>query len=225
MHYYNIAIELVVSFIALFAITKILGKTLITQITPFDFISAIVLSELVGNALYDSEVGVSSILFALTLWGLLIYITEWITQKFITTRGFLEGKPSILINKGKISFKELKKNHLDLNQLQHLLRSRDVFTMREVEYAILETDGTLNVLKKYIYDTPRRQDKNDVTDKEIYLPLTLISDGEIVWKNLTLLGHSKSWLTLEINKQGYSSVEEVLFGEWLEGEGLYLQGY
>ncbi|KHF27654.1 hypothetical protein LR68_03523 [Anoxybacillus sp. BCO1] len=60
---------------------KILGRTQITQITPFDFISALVLGELVGNGLYDSEVGLSKVLFAIALWGLLIYTTEMITQK------------------------------------------------------------------------------------------------------------------------------------------------
>ncbi|WP_426470256.1 hypothetical protein, partial [Salmonella enterica] len=75
----QIAVELVVGYIALFIMAKILGRTQITQITPFDFISALVLGELVGNGLYDVNVGLAQMLFAIALWGLLIYATEMIT--------------------------------------------------------------------------------------------------------------------------------------------------
>lgn len=76
MEFIKIASELVVGYVALLFTTKIPGKTQITQITAFDFISALVLGELVGNALYDNNIGISQILFAVALWGALIYITE-----------------------------------------------------------------------------------------------------------------------------------------------------
>ncbi len=223
LQFYSIAFELVVGYVSLFAVTKILGKSLITQITPFDFITSIVLSELVGNALYDQEVGASSIVFAIAIWGLLMYCTEWVTQKYRGTRGFIEGSPSILIKQGKLSFYELKKNHLDINQLQHLLRSNNVFSMREAEYAILEADGTLNVLKKSAYDVPTKQDY-DYPKKPVYLPVTLITDGEVLWDNLAELGYSRTWFAHEINKYNLT-FEKVLYAEWLEGDGLFLQEY
>lgn len=147
MEYLHILSVLVVGYIFLFIMAKLLGKTQITQITPFDFISAIVLGELVGNALYDQETGIPEIFFAVAVWGILIYATEILTQKYKRARKLLEGEPSIVIKKGKIIYEELKKNHLDINQLQHLLRSKDVFSIRECEYAILETDGTVSALK------------------------------------------------------------------------------
>ena len=87
MHeYIHITFVLFVGFIALFIMTKILGKSQISQITPFDFISAIVLGELVGNALYDENTGISQMLFSVLLWTILILTTEKITQKFRRTR-------------------------------------------------------------------------------------------------------------------------------------------
>ena len=71
--------------------TKILGKTQISQLTPFDFISAIVLGELVGNSIYDPEIKVWSILYAVLVWVVLIYTIEVITQKLRGTRSFFEG--------------------------------------------------------------------------------------------------------------------------------------
>lgn len=78
-------------FFVLLIATKILGKTQISQLTPFDFISAIVLGELVGNTIYDPEIKVWSILYAVLVWVVLIYTIEVITQKFRGTRSFLKA--------------------------------------------------------------------------------------------------------------------------------------
>ena len=86
MEYLHIISVLVIGYIFLFIMAKLLGKTQITQITPFDFISAIVLGELVGNALYDQETGIPEIFFAVAVWGILIYATEILTQKAIISR-------------------------------------------------------------------------------------------------------------------------------------------
>ncbi|MFZ7121830.1 MAG: DUF421 domain-containing protein [Eubacteriaceae bacterium] len=224
MAYFNIGLELVVGYISLFVITKVIGKTLITQITPFDFISAIVLSELVGNGLYDDKVGIPKILFAICIWGILIYTTEILTQKFKSLRSLFEGRPSILIHKGKIVYKELKKNHIDINQLQHMLRMKDAFSIREVEYAILETDGSINILKKSKYASPTIND-HKLPESPIILPVTLIMDGEIIKDNLTEIGFSEEWLKSQIKLYELTKVKDVLYAEWQENKGLFIQGY
>ncbi|MEC3434952.1 DUF421 domain-containing protein, partial [Bacillus cereus] len=148
-HLGQITIELFVGFFVLLIATKILGKTQISQLTPFDFISAIVLGELVGNTIYDPEVKVWSILYAVLVWTVLIYAIEVITQKYRGTRRFFEGYPSIIIRNGYIDRDQLKSNHLDINQLQQMLRQqKDIFSIREVEYMILEPNGHISVPKK-----------------------------------------------------------------------------
>lgn len=224
MEFLHISLELVVGYIALFIMTKFLGKTQITQITAFDFISALVLGELVGNALYDDNVGLGQILFAVAVWGMLIYLTEIITQKFKGMRGILEGQPSIVIRKGKIDYGQLKKNHLDINQLQHLLRSKDVFSIRECEFAILETDGSVSVLKKPAYSPATSKDLH-LPLQPVTLPVSLILDGEIVVDNLEEIHWNKELLMKEVKKFGINSIEEVLYAEWLEGEALHVQTY
>ncbi|WP_082051145.1 DUF421 domain-containing protein [Rossellomorea aquimaris] len=224
MEFMSIAVELIVGYFALLILTKILGKTQITQISAFDFISALILGELVGNSLYDGKVSVLPILTAIFIWGSLIFFTEYFTQKSRRFRHMLEGTPALIINKGKINFDELKKNHLDLNQLQHLLRAKDIFSVRECEYALLESDGTLSVIRKPLYEIVQRQDLN-IPAKTATLPLSLIVDGEIVYDNLKLAEQKEDWLLNEIKKQGYLSSEDVLYAEWEEGESLLVQGY
>jgi uncharacterized membrane protein YcaP (DUF421 family) len=224
LEFTHIFSELIIGYILLLLLTKVLGKTQITQITTFDFVSVLVLGELVGNAMYDTETGIKEIMYSILVWGGLIYITEFITQKFRKTRQLLEGKPSIVINKGKIDFKELQKNHLDINQLQHLLRAKDVFSIAECAYAILETDGTISVLKKSAYRNPTKQDMN-LSLEITALPISVILDGEIIKENLPRIGWNEEQLMQELKKQNVQSPKDILYAEWQEGSPLYLQSY
>lgn len=217
----QITIELFFGFIALLVAAKILGKTQISQLTPFDFISALVLGELVGNSVYDPEIHLGSIIYALILWTALIFSVEKLTQKFRGLRATFEGNPSIVIRQGKIDRKELKANNLDINQLQQMLRQeKDIFSVREVEYMILEPNGKVSVLKKQKYDSPTLQDLS-LKQKPVYLPITLISDGKVDKDNLREAGYDEEWLLKQLKKKDITSVEDVFYAEWKEDEGLF----
>ncbi|MFD1360142.1 DUF421 domain-containing protein [Lentibacillus salinarum] len=209
--------DTVFGFIALFVLVKALGKTQISSLTPFDFISAVILGELVGNALFEKESGIPEIAFLVALWGILLYITEITTQKYKGSRALLEGRPSIVIHKGLLMFDVLKQNRLDINELQHLLRSKDVFSVEEVEYAVLEVDGTISVLKKPDYQTPTNSDLN-VSPTPVKIGRTIISDGEVVWDNLKEAKLTKTWLEEELHRQNVQSVEDVFYAEWQENQ-------
>ena len=224
MHYGSIVIETLFGFIVLFIIAKLLGKTQIKQLTAFDFISALILGELVGNALYDDKAGIIEISIAVTLWGTLLFITEIVTQKFKGTRDLLEGSPTIVIRKGQLQREEMRKGKLDIHQLLHLLRSKNIFSISEVEYAILERDGTISVLPKSSYQQPTKGDLQ-VGLKPVDLSWVLINDGEIIIDNLREVGKDGTWLNQELKKQGYPSVKEVFYAEYRNGQKLLIQGY
>nr|WP_162927737.1 DUF421 domain-containing protein [Bacillus sp. Y1] len=224
MGYVQMLVELVGGYVFLFIMVKVLGKTQISQITPFDFISALVLGEFVGSAVFDPKINLLKILFGITVWGLLIYLTELTTQKSIRLRLFLEGKPSFIIHEGKLDWKELKKNHLDINQLQQLLRSKDVFSLRDVEYAILEPNGSISILKKQEADKPTYKDFNLKINKRM-VPLTIISDGEVILEHLQESGMDYKALIKQLNERNISSVKDVAYAEWESDKDLYLQVY
>ena len=120
--YKDITIEIIGGFFALLIMLKVLGKTQFSQITPFDFITALVLGNFVGGAIFENSAGLKEILFSIFIWGVLIYIIELLTQKSTFFRLIFEGKPTMIVYKGEILYKQLKKNYLDINQLQHLIR-------------------------------------------------------------------------------------------------------
>ncbi|MFZ5969567.1 MAG: DUF421 domain-containing protein [Bacillota bacterium] len=220
----HISIKLIVGFATLLVITNVMGKIHMNQTTLFHFISAITLGELVGNVIYDREIGVQNIIYAILFWGLLIYTTEKITLEFRKTRGFLEGTPSIVIRQGIIDYNQLKKNKMDLNELLGLLRGKDVFCIKQVDYAILETNGTLSVLKKYKYDTPTNIDLK-LEEKPVFLPTSLVLDGIMLLDNIKSLGFDQSWLEKQIHKKGIERIEDIFYAEWQQDEGIYIVSY
>ncbi|MBP1969059.1 uncharacterized membrane protein YcaP (DUF421 family) [Virgibacillus natechei] len=215
--------ETIFGFFALFLLTKVLGKTQISQLTPFDFIAAIILGELVGNALFDEKAGIPEIAFVIILWGSLLLSTEIITQKYKRTRALIEGSPAIVIYKGELIRDVMKKNRLDIHQLKNLLRGKDVFSIEEVEHAILETNGTVSVLKKSPYQPPTKADLNvTVEPEDVHISTTLINDGEIIYDNLTESSLTEEWLLQQLNVQGFETVEEVFYAEYTQGKMLYI---
>ncbi|MED4162677.1 DUF421 domain-containing protein [Halalkalibacterium halodurans] len=214
-----LSVELFVGFWALLVLMKVLGKSQINQLTPFDFISALVLGELVGNAIYDKDIGILYVLYAISAWGLLIYTVEIITQKFPITRPFLEGSPKLIINDGKIMYHELKRSKLDIDQLAMLLREKEVFSIREVHYGILEPNGSISVVKKQGYQTTNGQ----LTYKT--LPIVVVADGVLNEQNLEKAGMTKEAFNDSLRKQGISNYKSVLYAEYLSEDGWEIQTY
>lgn len=216
--------ETIFGILALFILTKVLGKTQIAQLTAFDFIAAIVLGELVGNALFDKKAGLLDIGYVIFLWGAILYLIEIITQKFKRSRFILEGKPALIIHEGKLIYEEMRKNKIDIEELQQLLRMKDVFALQEVEYAILETNGEISVLKKSAFQTPTKKDLN-VMPTEPQIAMTIITDGEIIYDNLAEANLTEEWLLKELKRQKYSDVKDVFYAEWMEGKKFYILPY
>lgn len=221
-HYMETTIELVIGFFALMLVTKMLGRASISQATPFDFVASLVLGEFVGGAIYDPKVDLFRIIYVIVLWGALIFLIDFIALKFNKSRGIIESVPAILINNGIINRKELKKHRIDVNRLQSLLRDKDIFSLREVEHAILEPNGKINAIKKPMYDSVKRQDL-DLPPQSVSIPITLVSDGVPIKNNLKQIGKESKWLEGELLKRNIHNVRDVMICEWRQEDGLFVQ--
>ncbi|SDG79670.1 DUF421 domain-containing protein [Desulfosporosinus hippei] len=221
MDFGQLTVELIFGFFSLLLVTRFLGKTQITQLTAFDFISALIMGELLGNAIYDDDTGIVKVFYAITVWGLLIFAIQFLGQKSILFRNLLEGTPSLVIQKGVINRQALKKNRMNINELLNLLRIKDVFSVREVEYAILEANGSLTVLRKPEFDTPTLSDLK-IPFKSKSLPKLLVSDGTILSDELLKANLSESWLRNELKLQGYTDINNIFYAEWREEDGLFV---
>ncbi|MET1248070.1 DUF421 domain-containing protein [Sporolactobacillus sp. STCC-11] len=218
----SIVIELSVGLFALLLLTKVMGRASMSESTPFDFISMIVVGDFVSDAIYDPHTHVYKVIFAILFWGILIYIIDLITLKFHQSRRFFESEPALIINKGQIDRKVMKKNRVDMNHLQMLLRDRNIFSLREIEFALLEPNGKVSVMRKSDYEQTNRSDLN-IAQKSVSIPITLISDGVVLTNNLKRIGKTESWLKSELKKHSVHEPKHVMIAEWRSEDGLYIQ--
>ncbi|GAB6992039.1 DUF421 domain-containing protein [Paenibacillus pini] len=221
MDFGMVAVKLIAGFLGLWIMTRVLGKKEISQLTPFDFVSSMMLSEIVGNTIYQKDVSIIELLFSLVIWFALSYAFEKITQYAKKSRGPLEGTPSILIRNGKIDVKEMKDNRLDFEQLLMMLRQKDIFSVREVAYAIFETNGTLSVMKNSDYDSLQKGDLN-IKGDDLGMTYSLLEDGVINEDTLQRLGKGQDWLLAMLREKGHPNPSKLAYVEWQQGRGLYV---
>ncbi|WP_050183292.1 DUF421 domain-containing protein [Domibacillus robiginosus] len=224
MIYAEIALKIIIGLIGLIVVTRLLGKKEMSQVTPFDFVYALVLGGILEEGIYDQQVSIGQILFAICIWGLSIYVIEVYGQKRDGVKELLKGKPSLIIRNGKLDHKQMKKNHLDIEQVRTMLRKQGVFTLREVRDLYLEPGGDISV-KLHTKSSSVTPDILGLTPEDEAPSTLVIEEGEIKEKELQSIGKTKEWLLRELKKENYSRIKDILYGEWSETNGFYIQTY
>jgi len=141
-------VRVIIIYILVLIVMRLMGKREIGQLQPFELVIAIMIADLAAVPMADIGIPISSGI--IPILGLLVmYLTiSLINLKWVKARGFISGKPSILIFRGKIDEKQLKKERFTINELQERLRGDNVASLADVEYAILETNGEITVIQK-----------------------------------------------------------------------------
>jgi uncharacterized membrane protein YcaP (DUF421 family) len=147
MIYLSIVLKMMIGLAALVFVTRLVGKKHMSQVTPFDFVYALILGGTVEETIYHRDHTIPQMLYSISIWGTLIFFIEKLTQRFDKLRAPLKGSSQILIQRGKVSIRELESANLELEELRGMLRLKGIFSLKEVNYAFLETNGELSVLK------------------------------------------------------------------------------
>lgn len=216
-----IAMKVVIGFISLYFILFVTGRKSISQLTALHFIFLLMLDDFLGHVIYENDVSIFKYLFAVGLWTLLMLALEFIMLKYTKIRFCLQGNPVIIIRNGIIDRNAAKKSRLDLNQILSLLRQKSVFSVKEVEFALLEPNGQISIALKSKYKQPNIEDFK-LPERKVDLPLTLIIDGKIEWDNLTKCGMDEKWLLNELSVKGFDSVKRIFHAEWEKSSGLHI---
>lgn len=180
MQYYLIIIKTIIIYLLVGFIFRIMGKREVGQLGTFDLVVFILIAEIVAMAIEDKNNFIYNLIPVFVLVILQILIAK-LSLKSIKFRRFVEGHPAVIIKKGVINFKNMVDQRYTLDDLLLQLREKDIRTIDEVDYAILEINGKLSVFKK------------DDKDNKI-CPLPIILDGKVQFNNLYSLGKSKKWL-------------------------------
>lgn len=195
----NTFIRVTIIYILVLLVMRLMGKREINQMQPFELVIAIMIADLAAVPMSDTGIPITSgiiPILALLLFQLIISI---LNLKSITLRKIICGKPRLLIYRGKIDETALKKEKITINELQERLREKDIFSIGDVEYAVLETSGKLSIIQKPEKRNTIPMDFNIIPEYE-GIPYDLIIDGKIMHENLKQIGRDEKWLKKEIEK-------------------------
>ena len=202
-------IRTIILYILVLIVMRLMGKREIGQLQPFELAISIMIADLASVPM--TELGIPLSNGIIPILGLLFMhmIISFINMKSIHMRKIICGKPSILIYRGKIDEKILRKERFTVNELQERLRGNNVFNISDVEYAILETNGEITVIQK--------PDKRTVTPEDLDLhpeyegiPYDLVVDGKVMYENLKAIGRDYHWLEKQLKKFNATPQEVLL---------------
>ncbi|MBO0995123.1 DUF421 domain-containing protein [Bacillus sp. SD088] len=197
--------------IILFLLTKWLGKKQLSQLSFFEYIAGITIGSIAAELSTGLETHYVNGVYSLLVWAAIPFIAGLIGLKNKKVRNFIEGSSTVVIKNGKIQEENLSKEQYTVEELLQLLRKKDAFQVADVEFAILEPNGDLNVMLK--------KDKQPITPSDLQLevapekmPQTVIMEGKIIDMGLSSRGLNRSWLDTELEKLGVA-LDNVYLGQ------------
>lgn len=204
----DVILRAFVSLITLFLITKLLGKKQVSQLSLFDYVIGISIGNFAAEMTINVDSQFMNGIVAVIVFGLVAYAVSIVTMKSMFLRIFFMGKPTILIQDGKLLIKGLKKVKFDINDMLEECRSNGYFDISQIAYAVMEANGKISFLPKEEYRQPTLKDLKIKTTKAS-LCANVIIDGKIIEPTLKSINLDKKWITNEINKKG-KKIENIL---------------
>ncbi len=206
----------IILYIIVLIVMRLMGKREIGQLQPFELAISIMIADLASIPM--TEIGIPIFNGIIPILGLLVMhlIISVINLKSLKAREIICGKPSILIYRGKIDEKVLKKERFTINELEERLRGNNVVNLGDIEYAILETSGQVTVIQKPEKRNTIPEDFN-ITPEYEGIPYDLVVDGKVMNKNLKLIGKNYNWLKKQVEKFGIKPEEALVVT--IDGKG------
>ena len=183
----------VILYLILIAVIRFMGKRQIGQMEASEFVVAMLIADLASIPMQNGDIPLlSGIVPILTVFGVELVFSV-LCMRSLRLRRLLCGKPVILIDNGRLLQNNLKKTRVTMDELTELLREKDVLDIKTVQFAILETSGKVSVFP-YPKEQPATAKDAGIQAKPQYLPVTIISDGQLLSHNLRISGKDISWL-------------------------------
>lgn len=203
-----VLIRTVLLYMIVLLVMKVMGKAELSKMSPFQLIVVFMIAELASIPIESPEVSMLTGVTAIFTLMFLQVLISFISLKSESFKNFFSGKPSILIEKGAINQKELKKLRITINDLMEQLRLGSASSISEVEYAIMESNGDLSIIQKAENKPLTAKDLSIEKPREI-MPMVLISDGILYQKNAAQAGWDESQLQNALSEAGISGYAEV----------------
>lgn len=193
----------------LFLVAKLVGKKQISQLNLFDYIIGITIGSVAADISLDLEKNLLSGILSIFLYGFISYIISIVTLKNISLRRIFNGVPTVLVEKGKIIQSGFDKAKIDINEFLSQARINGYFDLNEIDYAIMEINGSISFLPNE-NDKPVNKKDMKIKCKNKGLTANIIIDGNYMFNNMKAIGRDRKWLDHELDVQGIKDYDEVL---------------
>lgn len=233
----HILIKTTVIYFFILIVLKIMGKREIGQLSLFDFVILLLIADVAVMGIDNEEVPFYFFLLAISILAAIQKILSFILLKIPFLRDFFDGKESLIIIDGKVNIKEMRKQNYNFNDLVVQLRLKNIKSLSEVKYLILETNGEISVFKYDEISSPasnvksKNNDsvvKNDTKslnkEQEIY-PFPVILSGKLCKDNIKLLNLDKKWILKKIKEKGYEELSDIYYANYENGDLFILEVY
>lgn len=214
----------IIAFLSLLIFTRLLGKKQISQFTLFDYILGITIGSIAASLTTDLSSRAWPHWVGLATWVAAGLAIDFLTTKSRYAAKCIEGEPTIIVMNGKILEDNMRKLRYNATDLQQQLRCKDVFDLTEVQFAVLEPNGELSVLKKPELQPVTVKDMN-IKPSKTGIGIEVIYDGIVVDLNLKQINRDRKWLNTELKKQGIKDPSEVFLATFEASGSLYIDKY
>ncbi|BCZ48198.1 DUF421 domain-containing protein [Clostridium gelidum] len=219
--YLILFIRSVVTYFTLVLFARIMGRKQISQLTYFDYVVGITIGSIASTASVEKNVDIYEGIFCIIIWSVLTILISEITLKNIKLRLLIDSEPLLIIDKGKVIYKNMKKARYNIGDLLMQLRVKDIFYITEVEIAILEPDGKLSVLKKSEHTTLTIEDMNIIKPKTGMM-VDLILDGNILSSHLQQIQKDEDWVIAQLKARNINNIKDVVFAGIQADQQMYI---
>lgn len=196
-------------YVLILIIFRLMGKREIGELSILDLVVFIMIAEMAVVAIEDTKDPLIHTILPMMLLMVIQIILAIISLKSKRFRDFVDGKPTIIINRGKIDEHEMRRQRYNFDDLMSQLREKDIRSIADVEFAILEASGKLSVIEK------EKDENKKAIEGDITIPL--IMDGMINEDNLKRIDKTNFWLRQELKKLGYKDIKTISFCSFENG--------
>ena len=199
----------IILYVFVLIVMRLMGKREIGQLQPFELAISIMIADLSTVPMADTGIPIFNGIIPILGLLLMHLIISVLNLKSLKAREIICGKPRILIYRGRIDEKALKKERFTINELQERLRGNNVINIGDVEYAILDTSGQVTVIQKPEKRNTIPEDFNIIPPYE-GISYDLVVDGKVMKDNLDILGKNYQWLEKELSKMNIKPEEALV---------------
>lgn len=216
-----ILIRSLIAFFSLLILVRLMGKQQMSELTFFDYVVGITIGSIAATLSVQLNENTTATLTGMVIWAALPILLAYLSLHNVWIRKIVSGEATVVIKNGKIQEQNLAKIRLSIDDLLAQLRTKNVFNIADVEFAVFETNGMLSVQLK--------SQKQSLTPSDLKLPTQyaglptdLIIDGKVLPDSLKSLHLTQAWLQYQLSKQNIKDFSQVSLAQLDTTGNLYV---